>query len=227
MTEPKSAVVDINAPDCIITALPDGIGVSLDDGLTWMHSSSGIVRRYTQAVIADRASPGVILAATEKGIYRSTDRARTWTLVQATAATVNDLQQSPHRPEEFLAVTQANGAFRSRDGGRSWVQLKGVPVGHTLHVCTYDPVTPGRLALCGWGVGVLTSDDGGETWEERSDGLPNRNVWIVDCDPDLRGRLYASPNQGAVYASDDFGRSWRRLWFEEGARVRCFAFIAR
>jgi len=227
MTEPKAAVVDGSHPDSLFVALPDGIGISSDGGLTWTHASTGIARPYTQALTADRAHPGVLLAATEKGIYRSPDRGETWVLAQATGATVNDLRQSPHRPEEFFAVTQANGGFRSRDGGRSWEQLKGIPVGPTLHVCAYDPGTPGQLALCGWGVGVLISEDGGDTWQDRSAGLPSRDVWFVGSDPDLPGRLYASPNEGAVYASDDFGRTWRKLWFGEGARVRCLAFVPR
>jgi photosystem II stability/assembly factor-like uncharacterized protein len=95
-----------------------------------------------------------------------------------------------------------------------------------LHNLVYDPTTPGRLVLCGWGVGVQVSEDGGATWADRSAGLPRREVWSVAVDPDVPGRLYAAPFQEDVYASDDLGRTWRPLSFGK-ATVFAFGFLPR
>lgn len=226
MTELKVVALDPHAPDSVYVALPDGIGVSRDGGNTWTRGQAGIRRGYTQALVVDRAHPGRLVAGTELGIYLSEDGARTWTLVQATEATVNDVRQSPHDPQDFLAVTQCNGAWRSTDGGRAWRQVAGIETTHTLHFCDFDTTDPRRLVICGWGCGVLVSEDGGATWQARNNGLPNANVRCVGSDPDIPGRLYAAPHQSAVHVSDDFGRTWRKGWFES-ATVRRFVFVPR
>lgn len=226
MTEPKDIALDPQAPDRLYLALPDGVGVSDDRGATWRRSDDGIRRKYTQSIQVDRATKGRLVAGTELGLYLSEDGARSWKLVQTTAATVNDVQQSPHDPRLWLAATQSDGVLRSADGGRSWSHVDGIETGHTLHVVRFVATDPRRLVVCGWGVGVLVSEDGGSTWTARNEGLPNAEVWCASPDPDLPGRLYASPHQEAVYASDDFGRTWRKHWFT-GALVHDFVFVSR
>jgi photosystem II stability/assembly factor-like uncharacterized protein len=72
----------------------------------------------------DPSTPGIALAATSNGVYRSTDACRTWSspvsgLEPATAATV--LFHPAHAGEAFVA--QAGRVFRSSDGGRNWQPL--------------------------------------------------------------------------------------------------------
>jgi photosystem II stability/assembly factor-like uncharacterized protein len=226
MTELKAVAIDPQAPDSLYVALPDGVGVSRDGGNTWVRGQAGIRRGYTQSLAADRSRSGRLVAGTELGFYVSEDGAHTWTMVQATDATVNDVRQSPHDPLDFLGVTQSNGAWRSADGGRTWRQVAGVGTACTLHFCDFDATDPHRLVLCGWGCGVLVSEDGGVTWHARNTGLPNANVLCVGSDPDRPGRLYAAPHESAIYVSDDFGRTWRKGWFER-ATVRRFVFVPR
>jgi hypothetical protein len=226
LTEPKAILFDLNAPDHIYTGLPDGVAVSRDRGETWQRMSQGIRRGYTHSLAIDRTKAGRVLAGTELGIYLTEDGARTWQLVQATEKMTYDLQQSPHDPRAFLAVTSVNGALRSEDAGRSWRAIDGVPKQHTLHFGQFDPHDARRIVICGWEAGVLVSEDGGRTWNDRSEGLPNRQVWCVTPDPDFPGRLYAAPYLKPVYASDDFGRTWRPLTFEK-AIVYNFMFVPR
>jgi len=226
MTEPKDVVFDANAPDHIYAGLPDGIAVSEDRGATWRRQNDGIRRSYTHSIIVDRTKTGRVLAGTELGIYLTENGAKSWKLVQPTAKVTYDLRQSPHDPRAFLAVTSADGAFRSGDGGRTWQKINGVPSDHTLHYGDFDPHDPRRLVVCGWEAGVLVSEDGGATWTDRTSGLPNRQIWCVTPDPDLPGRLYAAPFLKPVYVSDDFGRTWRTLCFEK-AIVYNFAFVPR
>lgn len=226
MTEPKDIAIDPNAPDHIYLALPDGIGVSRDRGVTWTRKDAGIPRKYTQSIVVDRTRAGRLVAGTEKGIFLSEDGAETWLLVQTADATVTDVAQSPHDPLTYLATTQENGILMSHDGARTWSQLPGLTSAHTLHNGNFDATNPDRLAVSAWGIGVQVSEDGGKTWAARNEGLPSTNVWQIGIDPDLSGRLYASPHENAVYISDDFGQTWQRGFFE-GAVVWDFAFIAR
>ena len=116
MTEPKDVCVDPNAPDHIYLALPDGIAVSPDRGATWPRRENGLPERgkYTQTIEVDRTQAGRVLAGCESGIYLTEDGAQSWRRVLPTNATVDDVQQSPHDPQLWLAVTQSDGAFQFR-----------------------------------------------------------------------------------------------------------------
>lgn len=226
MTEPKDIAIDPHAPDDVYIGLPDGIAVSRDSGLSWKRCQEGIRRAYTQTLLVDRSRKGRVVAGTELGVYVSEDGAATWKRTLETKRSVLDLAQSPHDPGVLLAVTQADGAFLSRDGGGSWSPLPGTAQAGTLHNGDFDGADPERLVLCGWSCGVLVSEDAGRTWKPRNEGLPNTHVWRVAFDPDLPGRLYASPHQQPIHYSDDYGATWKPLCFD-AATVWNFTFIAR
>jgi hypothetical protein len=226
MTEPKEIAFDLNAPDHIYAALPDGIAVSHDRGNTWNRMNAGIRRSYTHALTVDRTTRGRVLAGTELGIYLTEDGAKTWRLVQPTTKVTYDIRQSPRDPKDFLAVTSAEGALRSRDGGRTWKRIEGIATDRTLHFGHFDPAKPQRLVICGWDAGVLVSEDDGKTWVDRTAGLPNRQIWCVSPDPDIAERLYAAPFLTPVHVSDDYGRTWRPMCFEK-AIVYNLKFVPR
>ena len=224
MTEPKDVAVDPHSPDRIYAALPDGIIVSHDQGKNWAYKDKGIERKYTQVIALDRTRPNRIIAGTELGIYVSKDGAENWDLVLPTHATVNDIVQSPLKTKVFLAVTQSDGAWISGNRGLTWKAFKDIGDEHTLHNAAFHPKDSKRMAICGWGAGVMITEDGGNTWQQRSEGLPSENIWSLAIDPDFSNRIYANPYQEAVYVSDDFGRSWGPFVFE-GALVWDYKFI--
>lgn len=226
MTEPLQVTVDPGAPDTVYLALPDGIAVSRDRGQAWQRGENGLPERgkYAQVVQIDRTQAGRVLAGCESGIYLTDDGAKTWKRVLPTDTTVDDLQQSPHDPRAWLAVTQSNGAWSSHDGGRSWKLLAGVPDREALYCAVFDPANPRRLAIGGWAHGVLTSEDGGETWVDRNAGLPElHRVKRLAVDPDS-GRLYAGVTGEALFVSDDFGHTWKREGLES-SDISSFVFL--
>lgn len=223
MTEGKDVKVDPHNPDTIYLALPDGIGVSHDRGETWRYADNGITRKYTQSLAPDRSRPGHVLAGTEYGIYRTTDGAETWTRVLSSSATVNHVVQSPHDPATFMAATQADGAWISRDAGRTWTQVHDPEPGKSFHHTRFHPSEPETITLGGWGFGLLVSRDAGATWT-RVEGLANDNVWNHALDPDYPGRIYASLYRDTVYVSDDLGATWEPFLFP-GATIWSFLFV--
>lgn len=227
-TEPKSVAVDPHAPDTVYAGLPDGFIVSHDRGFTWERAESGLPARgkYTQTVVVDRTRAGRVFAGCETGIYLSEDGANSWRRVVATTDTVDDIQQSPHDPQMWLAVTQGAGALVSRDAGVSWERMAGVPAEKALYNVAFDPTNPQRIAIASWTYGILASEDGGRTWMERNTALPDlHRAWRTAIDPDI-GRLYAAVHGQALYASDDFGRTWRVAGLE-GSVIQSFTFVRR
>jgi len=228
MTEGRDVAVDLNAPDHVYLALPDGIAVSTDRAQTWVRKENGLPERgkYTQALKIDRTQAGRALAGCETGIYLTENGADSWRRVLPTKTTVDDIQQSPHDPKLWLAVTESDGAWSSCDGGLTWTKLDTVPDDHPLYNVTFDFTNPQRYAIGSWGRGVWTSEDGGKTWTERNAGLPApHRVWRVGVDPDS-GRLYASVVGETLFSSDDFGRTWKRDALE-GSTVNAFVVVTK
>ena len=226
ITEGRDVAVDPHAPDHVYLALPDGVAVSRDRADTWVRRENGLPDRgkYTQRVAVDRTKAGRVLAGCETGIYLTENGADSWRRVLSTTTTVDDIQQSPHDPQYWVAATQSDGAWSSTDSGVTWKKFPGVPSDHALYNITFDATNPRRLAIGGWFYGVLTTEDGGATWTERNAGLPApHRVARVGVDPDT-GRLYASVINESLYTSDDFGHTWTRSVLE-GSVINNFIIL--
>ncbi len=228
-TEPKSIAVDPKSPDTVYTGLPDGLVVSHDRGQTWQRSEQGLPERgkYTQIVQADRTKTGRVFLGCESGIYLTENSAKSWKRVLETAETVNDIQQSPHDPKLWIAVTQSAGAQVSRDGGRTWSKLAGVPADKALYNVAFDARDAKRVVIGGWSHGLLVSEDAGQTWTARNAGLPApARVWRTAIDPDSGELLAAVFGQG-LFASTDFGSTWRPVAGMQGASIQTFTFVPK
>lgn len=223
MTEPKDVKVDPFEPDTIYAALPDGIGISDDQGETWRYSDQGIQHKYTKTLAPDRTRKGVLLAGTERGIYRTRDGGESWKQVLPTSATVTFIKQSPHNPKHFLASTQEDGVWMSRNGGKGWKQIHAGEDGSSFHYARFHPHQPGVFSISGWGFGLRISRDMGKTWTQ-VDGLKDDKVWIHAMDPDFPDRIYAALYRDTVYVSDDLGRNWEPFLFP-GATIWDFLFV--
>lgn len=225
-TEPKALALDPVDPDTVYVGLPDGFVLSRDRGQTWRRAEAGLPDRgkYVQSLQVDRTVRGRILLGCETGIYLSEDGAGSWRRVFAAVDTVNDIQQSPHDPARWLAVSQSAGVLESTDGGRSWTALPGLPREQAWYNVAFHPRDPAQLALASWTYGLWTSADGGRTWTERNAGLPTpTRVWRAAFDPD-DGRLYAAVYEQALFASTDLGLTWKETALP-GAVVRSFTFV--
>jgi hypothetical protein len=187
-----------------------GVRVSRDGGANWNEIGGGLPRKYTETVRVDRRQTGVLLAGTEQGIYRSEDDGGHWSLAGAAGFSIMRIEQSPHDPCFWLAATEQGGLFASHDCGKSFENSGRLGVGANLYDIAFDPTTPSRIAVAGWGTGVSVSSDNGTTWESRNASLPNTNVWSIAFDPGHTGRLYAGVHEEALYVSDDAGRTWKR-----------------
>lgn len=228
MPQPQDICVDPSEPDSVYIGLRDGVAVSADRGMTWARLETGLpaTGKYTQTIEVDRTRAGRVLAGCEVGLFLYESDTGSWTRVLETEETVNDIQQSPHDPDLWLAVTQSAGGWKSEDGGLTWSALRGVPSGATLYNVAFDPTDPLRMAIGSWTYGVHTTEDGGLTWRTRNAGLPLfHHVWRVGVHPDS-GRLYASVIQSDLYLSDDFGQTWQKGGFE-GSQVSDFKFVPR
>jgi len=220
ITEIRDVSLDPNRPGTIYIAHSHGIRVSHDKGESWQEIGAPLHRKFTESLRVDRQKTGVLVAGGEEGLYRTEDEGKTWKLAGAAGFQILHIEQSPHNPCFWLAVTQGGGLFASHDCGRTFENSGNVGAGRNLYDVQFDPASPDRIALAGWGVGFFISLDGGKTWQQRNAGLPRPDVWSVALDPVNHSRVYVSIHEEAIYQSDDNGLTWSRQGLEGSVAPR-------
>src|SRR5258708_3521975 len=114
-------------------------------------------------------------------------------------------------------------AYRSSDGGKTFVAFKGAPGGDDYHVMWIDPQNPRRMIL-GVDQGATTSVDGGKTWSSWYN-QPTGQFYHVTTDNQFPYLAYA-PQQdsgtAAVPSRSDYGEITYRDWFSIGGFEFCF-----
>lgn len=220
VTELRDVAVDRNTPGTIYFAYSHGIRATHDNGVTWKELAGGMHRKFTESIRVDRTKSGTLLAGGEEGIFRSEDDGQTWRIAGAAGWQILHMEQSPHDACFWLATTQGGGLFGSHDCGKTFENMGHVGVDRSLYDVAFDPTTPGRIGLAGWGPGVMISEDSGKTWQSRNIGLPRTDVLTLAFDPSKSGRLYASVHEEAVYVSEDAGKTWAMSGIDGSAAAR-------
>ena len=178
-----------------LAATPQGLLRSTDRGASWTQPTLGPGVALSVAASAER--PGLALAVTALGIYRSDDFGLRWALVSSgLPAEPRTLAFLPGSERIVFAATPV-GLFRSHDQGRTWATgTGGLPVsditglalagdGRTLYASDFT-----------WG-GVFRSPDAGLTWTRLpGQGLLTERVWAVAIDPPSASVLAASATGG-------------------------------
>lgn len=167
--------------------------------------------------------PGM-LAATNAGLFRTYDLAKGWERVaygQGFDARTLCVLVGAADPQVIHVGTSNSGVLVTRDGGESWVQLRGVPADAPVNVIEQDPKR-GHLFV-GTTQTLYVSHNGGRSWTRRGGGLPLGSFTSVLINPEnpdevfvgnayeRGGRVFTAAEGGGVFRSTDAGITWQRL----------------
>ncbi|HEX5230379.1 MAG TPA: SBBP repeat-containing protein [Bryobacteraceae bacterium] len=217
---PEVLVPDPSTPSTLYEGTGDlGVFKSVDGGATWVQANGGINGTNIGSLAIDPEHPQTLYAvltaphASSSQIYKTTDGAKSWTLIDASAPTNLQLAvdaQSPNIVWEISATLR-----KSTDGGATW---NSVSFPGFVQSMVLDPRSSGHLfavsqdMFCGFMCGtnqnpfLYRSVDGGAHWIQVSSvGFP-QNTIVVD----------PSTNPSTIYngltdRSTDGGVTWSAI----------------
>lgn len=187
----------------------DGILRSEDGGRSWASANPGLLDLLVLALAlspmfeADRTG----LAATSSGLYRTRNGGKSWRAVELPLddPAVQCLALSPDFPDDRLALagTEADGLFRSVDGGASWELVRGLTARSVTALAFSRRDRDTRTLAAATADGVALSRDGGESWR-MTDGQvgPALSLAFV-ADPDGEVLLAGLPRHGIARLDRD------------------------
>ena len=168
-----------------------GVGIfkSYDRGQSWEHllsTATDTLFRYVNRLAVDPTDADIVVAATNEGIYRTTDGGLLWTEAYASDSRIQDLRAQPGNFSTLIASENPGGILRSMDGGATWT--RAIPtseiLGGSLRIeLAFSPSNP-AIAYASVqqpvGAALLRSDDGGASWKNTRGvgGLGGIN-WLV------------------------------------------------
>ena len=209
-----------------------GVFRSDDGGRSYVTCNEGNENLFIECIAEHPENPDLLLIGTFGGIYKSTDRGRTWSLKRTGFPPC-----SPNRRTVIVSriIWDAKGTvwasvgaprycnmgrgelYCSVDDGETWRNV--VPPGAMDKAwAAMDMILVGDAILVSTPTnGVIRSEDGGRSWRPANAGLPHlrtRRFAQSSKNPDriyltLRGKPGETPWNSPPMRSDDGGRSWR------------------
>jgi photosystem II stability/assembly factor-like uncharacterized protein len=172
---------------CAFGKYSTGVLKSSDGGITWNYT--GLKWAETQniapfALVMHPSNFNILMAATNDGIWRTTNGGTTWTEVLLNE-TVYDIEFMPNNSSIVYASANGGRFFRSMDGGATWTNLydnSNSRASRTSIAVTPDYATGVYMLISNSEDkddpepafnGLYFSANNGDTWTLKSSGNPN------------------------------------------------------
>jgi photosystem II stability/assembly factor-like uncharacterized protein len=219
----------------------DGVYKSLNGGKTWTNTGLAKSEHIGRILVDPRNSNVVYVAAEgplwsaggERGLYKTADGGKTWTLALEISKDtgVTSAELDPANPDilyaaayqrrrsvaAFMGGGPESGIHKSEDAGKTWRKLAvGLPSGDVgkigLAVSPIDPrVVYATVEAGPEEKGFYRSTDRGESWEKRSPyisgGTGPHYYQEIFADPSVFDRVYQM--DPSMMVTNDGGRTWR------------------
>jgi hypothetical protein len=209
----------IDGAKTMLVTVPTRCGAyrSADCGASWQALNT-YLSWNGRTVFA--VSDSVLVAATDKGMFRSWDRGNGF-ITTGRAADFKAVRTLAILPDSaggsmLFAADRKLGLFRSRDKASNWTACNtGLDNYDVSAIISRNTGAGSRIFLgvqTGSGNGVYISTDNGSTWSPRNDGLNSTAVQSMAIGSDRQGasHLYAGTVDGIYHSSDD-GMKWDRV----------------
>jgi len=179
---------------------------------------SDAVNALVQTVDSASQRP-ILLAATNKGLYKSSDPAKGWEKLSYTSGLdprTTCVTVDANRPETIWVGTASSGVLVTRDGGKSWQRVAGVPNEAPINAIAWDTARPNYMYV-GTKQAFYRSQDGGATWNRRGGNLPFGDFTSILINPRNSDEIFVGNAYqtgeigGGVYRTLNAGSTWARI----------------
>jgi photosystem II stability/assembly factor-like uncharacterized protein len=214
-----------------------GIFKSSDGGTSWTQLREGLPPRIGRAEVAVAPSNSQIVYAyadvESKGsdagaLYRSNDAGAHFTRVNDNdeiAQRGDDLISLGVDPRDPNIVYLTNtSTYRSTDGGKTLIAIKGAPGGDDYHTVWINPINPQIIALAS-DQGATISVDGGSTWSSWYN-QPTAQMFHVNADQRFPYWVCGGQQESGsacVSSRGDWGEVTERDWHPAGVQEYGYA----
>lgn len=180
---------------------------SPDGGASWSDITGSLTGGAAWGVAVNPLDPAVILAATDNGIWRSTNSGGSWTRMKDVPVwSVAFGAASPH----YAYAGSDNLVFRSNNLGINWSADTTTFAGTATRWLEINPLD-GLDLYVGNGRGVFRTADGGFSWTELTAGLKRLTVPFLYFHPGSSDSVFTCPPGHGLLVSGDRGESWQAL----------------
>jgi photosystem II stability/assembly factor-like uncharacterized protein len=122
--------------------------------------------------------------------------------------------------EQIIYAGTDTGIYRSKDGGKTWVQINQGLFDKNIHSLLIDPEDTNTV-YAGTSRGIFKSEDAGDNWSDWFDesvGLTHTHVHDLVMHPDNSEILFAATD-GGVFQSLDAGENWQPLFTKHPVQI--------
>src|SRR5581483_7122032 len=195
------------------------IFMSANAGQQWSERSTGLPLPDPLHALAMDVDGKELFAATEKGLFVSTDAAEHWKTLLSPASGLPAVSYTAlffdsAATSTIYVGTAQKGLFISTNSGSTWHSSSvGLPQGATVNGLAFDPDLKQLWVATASPAGIYRSSDKGATWKAFMNGLPSNivinTVESAAASGGTQGLIYAGTNQG-FFLSEDAGAHWMR-----------------
>jgi photosystem II stability/assembly factor-like uncharacterized protein len=186
-----------------------GLFKSEDGGQTWNRLTNGLPGSEDGlgriGFDISRSDPSILFAVvnarTGAGVYRSDDAGLNWSFISSDSRIFGrgndfgEIRIHPQNPDILFAGNVAS--YRSSDGGRTWMSIKGAPGGDDYHRIWINPIQP-DIMLFAADQGATITVNGGRTWSSWYN-QPTSQLYHVSTDNEYPYNVYGGQQEsGAI-----------------------------
>jgi photosystem II stability/assembly factor-like uncharacterized protein len=135
---------------------------STDEGRSWSNPKAQGLSDVI-ALATDPTDEQVVWAATQRGLFRSTDGGESFELASFGGTPVITVAVDPQNAQ-VLYVSLESGLQKSTDGGQSWESMGNV--GETIGHLAVDPTNSSVIYAAAYTAAIYRSTDGGISWRQ-------------------------------------------------------------
>lgn len=186
----------------------DGVFAWDEETGGWMALGVGLPRRTVRGLA--QGPTGVLFAATDDGVYRSTDRGTRWESAGWQGRSVAGLAPDPTDPNRLLVHLAFERVYSSEDvlaPEPTWTaRWEGMAIHDEVLALVFHPARPDWV-FAGAAHGLYRSTDGGRSWSLVGPSLQGQSIYALATEPSRPDTLWAGTTRG-LYRSTDGGESW-------------------